>query len=217
MKSTSAFSGDILLSERDDVGNLYLVVGDFTGHGLSAAMGTLPVAMIFFKMVKEKATIAEIAREFNKQLYQFMPSEMFFAATLIKLDKQNNTMTVWIGGMPECYWLTQYGELKKVIPSQYLPLGILNDNDFNETPEIYHINKDDKVYLYSDGVIEAQNAEGKMFGSERFKEIVVSQQDNLFDQVLNEFKDFTYNVEPKDDITLVELTCYDQIEGFLCK
>ena len=50
MSSMSTFNGDLLLVDRSFKGGLYMVIGDFTGHGLSAAMGTLPVAMIFFKM-----------------------------------------------------------------------------------------------------------------------------------------------------------------------
>jgi len=61
MSSLSAFNGDIFLSEQGPDGSLYAVVGVLSGHGLTAAMGTLPVAMVFFEMVNKGKSVSEIA------------------------------------------------------------------------------------------------------------------------------------------------------------
>ena len=45
------FSGDLLLAARSPEGRLHLLVGDFTGHGLAAALGAMPVAEAFRSMV----------------------------------------------------------------------------------------------------------------------------------------------------------------------
>ncbi|HEC13948.1 MAG TPA: fused response regulator/phosphatase, partial [Acidiferrobacteraceae bacterium] len=148
MSSMSTFDGDLLLVERGLHGGIYLVMGDFTGHGLSAAMGTLPVAMIFFKMVAEGATIGDIARELNHQLNKLMPPSMFFAATLLELNARGDILSVWMGGMPESYWLGKEGALKGMIHAQHMPLGILQDSEFDAQTEIFNVEKGDKVYLY---------------------------------------------------------------------
>ena len=208
MSSMSAFNGDLLLSERSPRGGMYLVMGDFTGHGLTAAMGTLPVALIFFEMAKKGLAVSEIAREINRQLNKLMPLGMFFAATLLEINAHGDIMSVWMGGMPECYWLAGNGELKNAIQSQHMPLGILKDNEFDDATEVYNIEVGDKLYLYSDGVTEAHQADGEMFGSQRLKDILISHGDNRFEQVLNELKAFTGISDQNDDITLVELTCH---------
>lgn len=77
MSSMSAFNGDLLLSECAPDGGIYLLMGDFAGHGLTAAMGTLPVAMTFFKMVAIGFSVDDIAREINFQLHKLMPRVCF--------------------------------------------------------------------------------------------------------------------------------------------
>lgn len=207
MSAMSAFNGDLLLTALSPTGGMYLIMGDFTGHGLTAAMGTLPVAMIFFKMTSKDAAINDIARELNHQLNMLLPTGMFFAATLIEINAQANIMSVWMGGMPECYWLNKRGELKNTIHSQHMPLGIQDEERFTATVEIFNIEPSDKIYMYSDGLTESRSITGEMFGNERLKRIITSREDNRFIEVLNELKKFTADSNQDDDISLVEITC----------
>lgn len=207
MSSMSTFNGDLLLAERGPQGGIYLVMGDFSGHGLTAAMGTLPVAMIFFKMVSENSAVTDIAREINSQLYKLMPPGMFFTATILELNAYSDVMTVWMGGMPENYWLSKSGELKNIINSQHMPLGILEDSEFESSTQVFNVETDDKIYLYSDGIVEAKNANNELFGDNRLKDILVNGGDERFSNVLDELKSFVSEKNQNDDITLVELNC----------
>jgi len=207
MSSMSTFNGDLLLAERAPDGGLYLVMGDFTGHGLTAAMGTLPVAMIFFKMVSERYAVGDIAREINVQLNKLMPSGMFFVASVIEINARGNIMSVWMGGMPESYLLGNNGKFKKEIHSQHMPLGILSDNEFDSSIQVFDVEHGDKVYLYSDGVVEAKNAKGELFGNERLKNTLIKEKNDRFDNVLKTLNEFTGDNNQNDDITLVELNC----------
>lgn len=209
MSPMSSFNGDLLLVERGARGGLFLLIGDFTGHGLTAAMGTLPVAMIFFKMVHGNMSVGEIARELNLQLNKLMPVNMFFSATLLELNARCDIMSVWMGGMPENYWFGENGNLKDVIHSKHMPLGILDDSEFSAETETYSVKKADKVYLYSDGITEARSSSDEMFGNERLKDILITQGNKRFDQVLNELNNFTGEKSQNDDITLVEMTCHE--------
>lgn len=207
MSSMSAFNGDLLLVERAPNGGFYLVIGDFSGHGLTAAMGTLPVAMIFFKMVAENQSVANIASEINSQLHKLMPSGMFFTATILELNRTGKVMSVWMGGMPENYWFSRDGELKGLIHSQHMPLGILDDEEFNSLTQTFNVEIDDKIYLYSDGIIEAKNSSGELFGDDRLKNTLIENGENRFQQVIKSFNDFTEDDNQNDDITFVELNC----------
>ena len=207
MSSMSAFNGDLLLVERAPNGGFYLVMGDFSGHGLTAAMGTLPVAMIFFKMVSESRSVGDIAFEINSQLKKLMPSGMFFAATILELNRTGTTMSVWMGGMPENYWFSNDGELKGLIHSQHMPLGILENDEFNPLIQTFSVESEDKIYLYSDGIIEAKNLSGELFGSDKLKDILTLNRKSRFEKTLQSFVGFTGIDNQNDDITFVELNC----------
>lgn len=207
MSSLSTFNGDVFLVKRAPQGGLYLVMGDFSGHGLTAAMGTLPVALIFFKMAEASAAVGDIARELNLELNKLLPVGMFFAATILELNSRGDVITVWMGGVPELYCLSKNGDLKEVIHSKYMPLGILEDSEFNIETQIFDVEIDDKIYLYSDGIIESKNSQGEQFGDDRLRDVLINEHDNRFDEVILKLEQFTGQRDQNDDITLVELTC----------
>ncbi len=207
LSSMATFNGDLFLAERKPDGGLILVVGDFSGHGLTAAMGTLPVSMIFFKMVKEGFSIDTLAYEFNHHLNQLMPTNIFFAATLLELNAECDKIKIWMGSMPECYVVAENGELKEIIQAEHLPIGILNDAKFESQYKEYNVGVGDKIYVHTDGVIEAENVKHEMFGEQRFKDILTSNKTNRYDKILSELDNFTGNRHQSDDITLIELTC----------
>ena len=207
MSSMSTFNGDVFLVKRAPQGGLYLVMGDFSGHGLTAAMGTLPVALIFFKMAEAGAAVGDIARELNFELNKLLPVGMFFAATLLELNSRGDVMTVWMGGVPELYCLSKKGDLKEVIHSKHMPLGILGDSEFSLATQVFDVEIEDKIYLYSDGIIEANNPQGEQFGDARLKDILINEGDNRFDEVIIKLDQFTGEQNQNDDITLVELNC----------
>ena len=207
MSSKSTFNGDVLLIKRGINGSMYILMGDFTGHGLTAAMGSLPVSMIFFAMASKGLAIGDIAAGFNSQLRKIMPSGMFLAATLLELNATGDTLSVWMGGMPENYWLNKDGGLKDCIHSQHMPLGVLNEDEFDFSIQTFNIEKDDKIYLYTDGITEAKNPAGELFGDDKLKDTLLSSGDDRFEKVLSTLKEFTDTSEHDDDVSLLEITC----------
>ena len=203
----SAFNGDILLVEKGPNGSLYLMLGDFTGHGLRAAMGTLPVTQTFFPLAQQGTSIGDIAAQLNQQLLDVMPVDMFCAATLVELDQTGKRLTIWTGGMPNLFWISPTGEIKEVIRSQHMPLGILPDERFNRNSETFFPGEGDQLYLYSDGIIEAGVLDGEPYGESRLKEQLATPKQNRFQRVLTDISAFRDGREQEDDITLVELTC----------
>jgi sigma-B regulation protein RsbU (phosphoserine phosphatase) len=85
------------------------------------------------------------------------------------------------------------------------PLGILDDANYEETR--LHLEAGDKAIFYTDGIVEAMNAEEEMFGFERLLEIVQKSQsttaDELLKEIVNKVKVFTGDAPQHDDLTVI--------------
>ncbi|RLD70365.1 MAG: hypothetical protein DRJ10_20460 [Bacteroidetes bacterium] len=202
----STFSGDLLLVQRQSMGGICALLGDFTGHGLSAAIGTLPAAHIFLKMVKENASICEIAREINRYLVTLLPIDMFCAAMLVEINATGNQLSVWNGALPNAYLINHESGSLTTITSEHMPLGILTDDEFDTTLQYYNTMPDERLYMCTDGITEAVNSDEELFGEDRVEALLSSFHDNLFDVVMDKVNLFRGEKEQQDDVSFVEMT-----------
>ncbi|MCW4627586.1 response regulator [Marinomonas rhodophyticola] len=100
--SAASFNGDLaLVKTRSDEARL-VFVGDFTGHGLPASIGALPVMQAFFDAVDDLIDINQLAIKINKILFSILPDYMFCAGYLI-LMTPSGEFTYWGGGMPNAF------------------------------------------------------------------------------------------------------------------
>jgi CheY-like chemotaxis protein/anti-sigma regulatory factor (Ser/Thr protein kinase) len=203
----SAFNGDVLLVTQRPLGGLYALLGDFTGHGLTASMGTLPLAQTFFRMTQKSLPISVIAREINKHLYTLLPIDIFLAATLVEIPATGEQVSVWSGGMPDAYLVHNVEKTCQVIRAQHMPLGIVDDCEFDSQIQLFTLHGSERLYISTDGIIETTNDTGEMFGEERLTGLMQQFQDNTFDRVLEEYNHFRGDREQKDDISFVEILC----------
>jgi CheY-like chemotaxis protein len=204
------FNGDLLLAAYHPTGAMYVFLGDFTGHGLPAAIGAMPLAEVFYGMTARGYSLQEILREINAKLKRILPVGMFCCATMLNLDFPRRTVQVWSGGLPDGYLLrAATGELTP-LNSRHLPLGILDPAAFDETYEIYPLQEGDRAFLFSDGVLETHNACGEPFGVDKLQAVFRGNRDPaaLFDEIRQALADFSG--EPHDDVSMVEVQMLEQ-------
>ncbi|MCW8931523.1 MAG: SpoIIE family protein phosphatase [Gammaproteobacteria bacterium] len=214
----SLFNGDVVLAAVKPTGGLHILFGDFTGHGLAASLGALPLSDVFYSMTAKGYSISDIVREINHKLKQQLPTGMFLAACLVEIDSTNMVLKYWNGAIPAAF--LHKGDALVELKSNNLPLGILGDSSFSDKVEIIEIHDYDRIVLSTDGILEAENSEGKMFGPERFEaclhydlegsSINNSPKDkdvDLFQHILNTLDEFTQEQEQTDDVTLGVITC----------
>ncbi len=207
ISSAAIFNGDMLLAERGPNGGMYLLVGDFTGHGLGAAIGTLPVAQLFFSMTKQGAWLGEIVRAINNALRAFLPRDMFLSACLFELSANGKLLTIWNGGMPASYLLNPATGKLRTLESQHVPLGILSDAEFDTATQVLEIVPGERLYQFTDGLYESTNSAGEMFGETRLPTLLENANNNLFDTILGDLQQYKSDGEQADDTTFVELIC----------
>lgn len=213
MSPMSIFNGDMILAERNKSDGLDIMVSDFTGHGLSAAIGSIPVSDIFSAMIRKGFSFAETLAECNNKLKKLLPTQMFMAAAFISVDRSNNVVTVVNCGIPELY-LVRDGNVAHTFKSMNLPLGIINQNPENYTYEMESLHYGDRIIVMTDGILEAQNTAGEFYGKDKMLASVATAKspDQLFDKILNDCLAFSAEVEQRDDITLLELCHKEQVE-----
>ncbi|WP_426152680.1 ATP-binding SpoIIE family protein phosphatase [Pseudomonas sp. DC3000-4b1] len=202
------FNGDLLLAASSPGGDLHVLLGDFTGHGLPAAVGAMPLADVFYGMTAKGYGLTETLREMNAKLKRILPPDMFCCATLINLSVNRRMVEVWNGGMPDGYLLRNNGE-RVLLSSKALPLGILAPERFDPKTQAFPIEQGDRIFLLSDGVIETTNDREMLFGVERLEAVLASNQDRdrLFEDIRQALQAF--HGETRDDVSMVQVAAVD--------
>ncbi|MBF0119442.1 MAG: SpoIIE family protein phosphatase [Desulfobacterales bacterium] len=202
----SLFNGDILASKRSPSGIHNFMLGDFTGHGLAAAIGAIPALDIFYDLTLQSFSISEIISNINKKLKLILPTGIFLAACLIELDATNGIVKIWNGGIPNILILSNDGKIKYKIPSKHTPIGIIDNLELDLI--IIKLEIFDRIYVYSDGLIESKNNQEEMFGEKRLENSLIDTNiDDGFNNIINCLNEFTKGKTQTDDITLLEIIC----------
>ncbi len=205
----AVFNGDLLLVSPKPSGGLHIMVGDFTGHGLPAALGAIPVSDLFYDMTANGYAISDIVAAMNQKLKTSLPTGVFCAACLLEFDVTYNTLAVWNGGVPAVLVHRQQGGELKRLASCHLPLGVVGNDRLDRSVEIIDIGLGDRVYAFTDGVIEASNPQREMFGQERLEACFTHNRnpESLFDEIRHSLTAFRAGSSQSDDTTLIAITC----------
>lgn len=203
--SAGHFCGDLFICERTPEEHLHVFLGDFTGHGLSAAMGALPVSDIFFSMTRKGCGIEQIVEEMNRKLYEILPTGKFCSAMLLRLEADNSKFNIWNGGLPPLLLVDSRYKISGNCESFNLPLGIVDPDEFDAQAKRFDLSGLHSVVLCSDGLIEAQNAQGEYFGEEKLAQVIGAKvkEASIFNRIKSNVFSFLEGLEPHDDVSLV--------------
>lgn len=161
------FSGDVQLATYMESGELRWLLADFTGHGLSAAIGTVPLAGAFQMACKRNTAFVDMIGAINELLNGVLPPGLFCASAWFSLSPNGRELSIWNCGLPPV--LIRRGRTGSVehFHSQGLPLGVVNTDELGITPTHISVDPEDDIFVFTDGLTECTNAQGQQFGMER--------------------------------------------------
>jgi serine phosphatase RsbU (regulator of sigma subunit)/predicted ester cyclase len=193
-----------LLSE----GRLGVVVGDATGKGVPAALvmstscGMLQA--ISQALDSSSSSPGEVLERVNETLVTRIPSNMFVTCFYAILDPESGNLTYANAGHDLPY-LRRNGEAEE-LRARGMPLGLMPGMSYEEK-EI-ELDVGEGVFFYSDGLVEAHDSKGEMFGFPRLRALIAehAQERSLGDFLMEELYSFVgEGWEQEDDITLLTL------------
>lgn len=205
LKPSTSFSGDIAIAKISPGGDLYFLLADATGHGLSAAITVMPVVSIFNTMVAKGFDLQPIVIEMNRKLVRDTPHDRFVAAVVIQIQHVRNEIHIWNGGMPTAYWIWN-GEITRQFKSRHMALGILEDDRFDANVESWRPTNNGMLFICSDGLLEETNKQGECFSNERLLEIIHSDPEDLQRSVVDALAEHSGNPSYIDDVSICILT-----------
>lgn len=202
------FSGDLVAAQRAPNGDLFIILADATGHGLAAAMNLLPLSRIFYRMVERGFAMSAMLPEMNHVIREQSTADRFVAVTLVRVDTRNRIAEVWNGGNPPAIWLSREGGVLHLFKSTNLALGIVENGLLDLHTDVRHWDGEAQLLLYSDGLIEAENADGKPIGLETLlAEVAARPTDERFTAAVRNVQDHLGGKSPHDDMSLIVVNC----------
>ncbi|MEJ2528634.1 MAG: fused response regulator/phosphatase [Gammaproteobacteria bacterium] len=210
LQPAELFSGDVLLTAYSPSGDLNLLMGDFTGHGLAAALGAMPASEVFRAMTSKGFSIQQIVAGINSKLLSVLPTGMFLAMQFVTISNSLDYVSICNCGMPDVLFLQTTGnKITYRSSSQCMPLGISRDVDYNEYIEVVKISPDDRILLVTDGLTEAINSNQEQFGISRLEDAITKRRDDesFIDSISSSLQQFCGDASQMDDITLAEIPC----------
>jgi serine phosphatase RsbU (regulator of sigma subunit) len=189
-------------------GRLGLVVGDVTDKGVPAALVMATTRTMLRAAAQRLHTPGEVLKRVNDVLVQEIPPNMFVTCLYAILDQQSGRL-VYANAGHDLPYRRRAGrsEGAEELRATGMPLGLLPEMGYEEKEIV--LEKGESVLLYSDGLVEAHDTIGEMFGFPRLQGLVGAHRSggsSLIGFLLSELARFTgEGWEQEDDITLVTL------------
>ena len=193
------------LFELED-GRVTVVMGDAAGKGIPAALVVSATSSVLRAVAQAlgSSSPSEVLAQVNETLFARIPPNMFVTCFYAILDPKNGSMNYANAGHDLPY-LWHGGDCEE-LRARGMPLGLMAGMSY-EQKEI-ELNAGEGVLFYSDGLVEAHDAKGEMFGFPRLRDLIAEHDDKraLGDFLLGDLYSFVgEGWEQEDDITLLTL------------
>jgi serine phosphatase RsbU (regulator of sigma subunit)/predicted ester cyclase len=192
--------------ELDDE-RLGIVVGDATGKGVPAALVMASTRSMLRAVAQAMGTSSpgEVLGRVNDPLATDVPPNMFVTCFYAILDPKKASLSYANAGHDLPYVRSSGGDAEE-LRARGMPLGLMPGMHYEEKEVVLH--KGESVLFYSDGLVEAHNPKGEMFGFPRLRALVAEhgEKHSLGDALLEDLYAFVgEGWEQEDDITLLTL------------
>ena len=187
-------------------GRLGIVVGDATGKGVPAALVIASARSMLRAVAQALGTSSpgDVLSRVNDALVTDIPPNMFVTCFYGVLDPNSATMSYANAGHDLPY--RRHGGDAEELRARGMPLGLMPGMGYEEYETV--LEASESVLFYSDGLVEAHDPKGEMFGFPRLRALVAehAEERSLEDFLLEELYSFVgEGWEQEDDITLLTL------------
>ena len=189
-----------------DEGRIGIAVGDVTGHGTPAAllMSTLQAGLR--AQLETNQSVSELMTRLNSMLCRSTTPETFATLFFAILEPERKRLRFSNAGHNYPVLINAQGEIRYLEKGGLL-LGVMDDIRHEE--DEVKLSSGDVVVFYTDGVTEADDSNGIMFGEERLEQIIRDERGGsageVLEKILQEVEQFSGRASYQDDITMVAL------------
>ena len=197
---------DYLLSPETGQKKICVVVGDVADHGIPSALLMTTARAFLRQRTSRSGELDQVVGDVNRQLTRDVEdSGRFMTLFICEIDRSKQVIHWVNAGHDPAMIYDREGDRFEELTGNALPLGV------SETAAYQKLDKEiiagQIIVMGTDGIWEAQNPQGEMFGKERFKNIVRENAGqpakDIIQAVIKEVDRFCHPLEKADDVTLV--------------
>lgn len=184
-----------------------IIVGDVTGKGVSGALVMAASRSVFRMLSEDRLDLGSIMAQANRRARKDIRTGMFVAVLYAILDGPRRALRLCSAGQTQPVLFSSKDGNARLIETagDNFPVGIVDDVAYEET--VLPLEPGDRIVFYTDGIVEAMNEKGEIFGFDRLLEAVRQSGSGEAGEVLAAVKsqvDAFVGLAPQhDDITLI--------------
>ncbi len=206
-----AIGGDLYDFIPYSLSRLGIVIGDVSGKGAPAAIYAALVSGILRSHAPIEPGPAEMLRAVNMSLADRRIEAQFVSLIYAVWDDENRTLLVANSGLPRPIHV--HGGKNHVIEATGLPLGLFDDADYDEFR--FKMKPGDMFVFFSDGILDARNRRGELFGRGRVEKLVLEcagkSADCVVETLFKAVAEHSAGAETFDDQTVVAIKVKDSL------
>lgn len=207
--------GGDLYNYYTDNNNLYFIIGDVSGKGVPASLLMAITSSLFRMLVPRGHSPREIVVDLNRMACESNKSDIFTTLIVGLLDTVTGELTLCNAGHNRPLLLESSKDISVISVQQNIPVGIFEDYEYME--ETIHINRGTTIFLYTDGVTEAENEENQLYGEKRLVEVLEKNRNqpprDLVNAVLSSLAGYKDGSEANDDLTMLVINYKNSIQN----
>lgn len=184
---------------------LYFIIGDVSGKGIPASLVMAVTCRLFRSVASHFDKPEEIISSLNESLADGNDSNMFCTAFLGILDLKTGELKYCNAGHNAPFIIENDGKAYPIKVTPNLPLGLFSGFEYKGEETV--INKQMMMFLFTDGVNEAENRNMEQFGDERLISLLRSnsslEPDEIMEKTFSEIRRHANGADQSDDITVM--------------
>ncbi|WP_298523047.1 PP2C family protein-serine/threonine phosphatase [uncultured Methanobrevibacter sp.] len=204
MKAARQVGGDFYDYFQIDEDNIGFVIGDVSGKGISAALIMVKAMTLIQDYTKQYNDLSKAFYKTNNDLYEENVDDHFVTCWLGKINMKSNELSFVNAGHNSPLIKLNNNDFEYVNIKSELVLAAMKDMDYKT--HVIPFKKGDTIFLYTDGVTEANEGYKEFYGQERLKNIINKHKNDnvndIIDAIEEDIKEFCNYEEQFDDTTM---------------
>ncbi|MFZ2725120.1 MAG: SpoIIE family protein phosphatase [Methylococcaceae bacterium] len=195
-----------------------LLIGDVSGHGVAAGTMVSAAKAGVYPLIHEGVTSAsEILNSLNETMRATAQQSLLMTMACLSLDARNGKLSFANAGHVLPYLLRHNSGQWEMLEASGLPLGKSIDSDYLETAIELTLEVGDRLFLYTDGIVEEESPSGEAFGYDRLEAILNANIDtnpeDLRNMMMDALRIHCRGTAYTDDVTMVIVTHGDRVQA----